>query len=412
MRQRMVIAMALACGPKLLIADEPTTALDVTVQRQILDLLDELRADGDMSMLLITHDLGVAAGRCRRDRRHVRRTASSNTWPANELLHHMAHPYTEALLRTIPRAHNAPHARLSTDPGRPPTSPVLRPAAGSRRAAATRQPVASTRTPPFATPDLSAIRPTCSRATHPSAARTPTTPSPPTSSAASRRRACPSTATTVVERPCDGRDRFRPPPRRPRRRRAAGRCTSGRVPDGGRKRLQAVSGVSLDVARGETLGLVGESGCGKSTTAKAIMQLLPPDRRARCCFDGDRARGARRRGPAPDPPQAADDLPGPDLVAEPAPQGATTSSAEGLVIWSGDPEGTPRRRGRRHAPDRSGSTRRRPAAAGRTSSPAASASASRSPAPSSPTRSSSSATSRSRRSTCPCRRRSSTCSRT
>ncbi len=129
LRQRMVIAMALACGPKLLIADEPTTALDVTVQRQILDLLDELRSDGDMSLLLITHDLGVAFGRCDEiavmyGGRIVEHVSSER------VLHHMAHPYTEALLRTIPRVHNAPHERLFPIVGRPPD--LTRPPSGCR----------------------------------------------------------------------------------------------------------------------------------------------------------------------------------------------------------------------------------------------------------------------------------------
>ncbi len=129
LRQRMVIAMALACGPKLLIADEPTTALDVTVQKQILDLLDELRADLDMTMILITHDLGVAFGRCDEIAvmyagRAVERVVSSR------ILDHMQHPYTEALLDTIPKVENAPHTRLDPIPGRPPD--LTRPPAGCR----------------------------------------------------------------------------------------------------------------------------------------------------------------------------------------------------------------------------------------------------------------------------------------
>ncbi len=103
LRQRVVIAIALACGPKLLIADEPTTALDVTVQKHILDLLDDLRKERGMSMILITHDLGVVKGRT--DEIMVMyggRTMEEA--PTSALLEcEGMHPYTEALNATIPR---------------------------------------------------------------------------------------------------------------------------------------------------------------------------------------------------------------------------------------------------------------------------------------------------------------------
>jgi oligopeptide/dipeptide ABC transporter ATP-binding protein len=119
MRQRIVIAIAIACGPKLLIADEPTTALDVTVQAQILDLLKRQQEDRDMSMILITHDLGVVAGRTDEiivmyAGRVVERA------PTATLFSEMRHPYTEALLRSIPKIEYASHTRLDTIPGRPP----------------------------------------------------------------------------------------------------------------------------------------------------------------------------------------------------------------------------------------------------------------------------------------------------
>jgi len=102
MRQRVMIAMALACDPKLLIADEPTTALDVTIQAQILELLDNLRKTRDLAVLLITHDLGVVAEVA--DRVAVMYTGKIvEESPVDELFARPKHPYTEGLLRSVPK---------------------------------------------------------------------------------------------------------------------------------------------------------------------------------------------------------------------------------------------------------------------------------------------------------------------
>ncbi|MEV3964187.1 ABC transporter ATP-binding protein [Nocardia sp. NPDC050193] len=120
MRQRVVIALALACTPQLLIADEPTTALDVTVQHQILTLLARLQRDNGMAMVLITHDLGVVAGRT--DEIAVMYAGRVvEQAPTTELFRATRHPYTQALLRSIPRLAAPSHTRLQAIPGRPPT---------------------------------------------------------------------------------------------------------------------------------------------------------------------------------------------------------------------------------------------------------------------------------------------------
>ena len=119
MRQRVTIAIALACGPKILFADEPTTALDVTVQAQILDLLDDLQRDRHMAMILVSHDLGVVASRTDEimvmyGGKVVEQASTS------ELFRNVRMPYTEALLRSIPRIEDPSHTRLEAIPGRPP----------------------------------------------------------------------------------------------------------------------------------------------------------------------------------------------------------------------------------------------------------------------------------------------------
>ncbi len=119
MRQRVVIAIALACGPKLLIADEPTTALDVTVQAQILDLLQDQQRDRFMPLMLITHDLGVVAGRT--DEVIVMYAGRiMERAPTSVLFRDMRMPYTEALFRSIPKIEYPSHTKLAIIPGRPP----------------------------------------------------------------------------------------------------------------------------------------------------------------------------------------------------------------------------------------------------------------------------------------------------
>jgi peptide/nickel transport system ATP-binding protein len=126
MRQRAMIAMALACNPVLLIADEPTTALDVTTQAQILDLMRGLQRASGMAIILITHDLGVVAEMCDEVAvMYLGRVVEQAS--VDEIFHNPKHPYTRALLRSIPRVDSAPGERLESIKGAVP-HPFRRPA--------------------------------------------------------------------------------------------------------------------------------------------------------------------------------------------------------------------------------------------------------------------------------------------
>jgi peptide/nickel transport system ATP-binding protein/oligopeptide transport system ATP-binding protein len=119
MRQRVMIAIALACDPKVLIADEPTTALDVTIQAQIIELIKELRQKLGMAIVWITHDLGVIAGIA--DRVMVMYGGQVvEQGPVARIFHDPAHPYTRALLQTVPKLHGPRDAKLRVIEGQPP----------------------------------------------------------------------------------------------------------------------------------------------------------------------------------------------------------------------------------------------------------------------------------------------------
>jgi len=126
MRQRAMIAIALMCGPELLIADEPTTALDVTIQAQILDLLATLRRDINGAVVMISHDLGVVAGLCDRVMvMYAGRVVETGT--VRDIFHDPQHPYTQGLVHSMPRLDEAKAESLATIPGQPPNLQSLPP---------------------------------------------------------------------------------------------------------------------------------------------------------------------------------------------------------------------------------------------------------------------------------------------
>jgi peptide/nickel transport system ATP-binding protein len=205
LRQRAMIAMALICRPALLIADEPTTALDVTIQAQILKLIRDLQQELGMALLMITHDLGVVANMAEEIVvMYHGQIMESGT--LNDIFGNPQHPYLKALLRAVPRFHMAPGERLV---------PIRE----------------------IATADARLLR---GRKDWPAEAAA----------------AGPLLAVEHLSKSY-------------RRRQGA---LSGRS-----DKILAVDDVSFDIARGECLGLVGESGCGKTTVSKMLMRAISPD---------------------------------------------------------------------------------------------------------------------------------------
>jgi oligopeptide/dipeptide ABC transporter ATP-binding protein len=149
MRQRVMIAIALACRPKLLIADEATTALDVTTQAQIMELLLDLQRQFGMALIMISHDLGLAASFA--DEVVVMYAGRAvEQAPTHKLFAHVRMPYTKALLEAIPRVERPPHARLPVVPGRPPDLAALPPGCPFEPRCPNRQDLCREADPPFA----------------------------------------------------------------------------------------------------------------------------------------------------------------------------------------------------------------------------------------------------------------------
>jgi peptide/nickel transport system ATP-binding protein len=249
MCQRVVIALALACNPQLLIADEPTTGLDVTTQKAVMDLVVELTKRRGMSTILITHDLGLAAAYCDRvvvmEKGHVVETAKSADIFANP-----QHPYTKKLMRATPRLGVSLRDLLPEEEAAAPSSGPSSVMAGANNPAIH---------PPSNGPSAEAMDPRVNPG---------------------------GDATTsplllveklVKEYPRQGAT-------------ASLAKLFGRKPPVEPEQFRAVDGISFTVGHGESVGLVGESGCGKSTTSMMVMRLLGQTS-GRIAFDGDEIGG-------------------------------------------------------------------------------------------------------------------------
>jgi peptide/nickel transport system ATP-binding protein len=269
MRQRVMIAIGLACNPKLIIADEPTTALDVTVQAQILELMKSLSRDLGIALIIITHNLGIVA-------RYAHRVVVMYSGrvveqgDADAVFHRPRHPYTMGLLRSVPRLDRARTGLLETIEGLPPSA--ADPLPGCRFAPRCPFRLPACDTPPQLTATDTGSLSACIRAAE------------------------------IAE----GKLAWRKP--------EAAKADSAQVRDtqpiisvrnltkhfpvktgmfGRTHQVRAVEDVSFDVRPGETVGLVGESGCGKSTVGRLILRLETPTA-GDIAFEGREFTKARR----------------------------------------------------------------------------------------------------------------------
>jgi len=248
MRQRVMIAIGLACNPKLIIADEPTTALDVTIQAQILELMKNLSRKLNIALIVITHNLGVVARYA--DRVIVMYAARvAEQGPADAVFHHPRHPYSMGLLRSVPRLDRPRGAKLETIEGLPPNLANVSTACRFAPRCPFRIAICDQEPPLFHTDTGSLSR--CHRQEDIAAGKITWA-----SASGAGEKDVAATAPPVL---------------------SVRNLTKHFSVSGGLRgtsgTVRAVEDVSFDIYPGETLGLVGESGCGKTTVGRLILRL-------------------------------------------------------------------------------------------------------------------------------------------
>ncbi|HET9174840.1 MAG TPA: ABC transporter ATP-binding protein, partial [Pseudolabrys sp.] len=251
MRQRVMIAIGLACNPKLIIADEPTTALDVTIQAQILELMKNLSRKLNIALIIITHNLGVVARYA--DRVIVMYAARvAEQGAAEAVFHRPRHPYTMGLLRSVPRLDRPRGIKLETIEGLPPN--LAHVSAGCRFAPRCRYriPICDQEPPLFPTDTGGLSR--CHRHQEIAAGKITWAPIGASATAAAAKSTVPVLSVRKLTKYFSASGGLR----------------------GSAGTVRAVQDVSFDIYPGETLGLVGESGCGKTTIGRLILRLDLP----------------------------------------------------------------------------------------------------------------------------------------
>ena len=251
MRQRVMIAIGLACNPKLIIADEPTTALDVTIQAQILELMKNLSRKLNIALIIITHNLGVVARYA--DRvivMYAARVIEQGT--GDQVFHRPRHPYTMGLLRSVPRLDRPRGAKLETIEGLPPNLAAAPPGCRFAPRCPYRIPVCDEE-PPLARTDTGGLS-RCHRLREIADGKIFWAAGESGSEATVAQKAAPLLSVRHLTKCFSA---------------AGGLRSKGGV-------VRAVDDVSFDIYPGETLGLVGESGCGKTTVGRLILRLEEP----------------------------------------------------------------------------------------------------------------------------------------